>query len=530
MNILLVLIASANVPAYAEEIFPVRYNGKFRALLEEESLPVDLSLSLPSFTWPGKSPSNDIDVETKIIPQSFNIDEEVSQSDTMGSPTTAGMLPLCDELLDCMEIITGAPVDFGGAGKNDFCDLLLHIYQGNEGVTAICDFALLPEVPCKDCDPSDVNVETIPTTCMPKATVVYADDSGESTGYDAAVLSIVGTFIQNGKRARTNDDAVGLLVIVALGIARSAAALSEACGVAEEALTAGTCIAVKVAAATTLAALEIATDQISFHDGGIDSSEIAATLENTNNIIDQTCTITGMLDEILCPWGPGGSTFTVLRQGCDATDQNCDGEVDECAEDKVPPSLTLHTTIPDKSFKSTDEAFQFLQENLIVSDDCAVEFVTQIELPSDPSCCNCEFKVTTADVRCAIIIPSTATATKSFILKVDRAGPVINCGFFTQQDPFHVSGGFDPCGDLPVPFPGENDPLHIDKKTVGHGLFDVGLWYQIEVRAVLCSNHTQISVSDKNVRSLSLRLSSASARMYVIQEYFRSRFVFSAMS
>ena len=333
-------------------------------------------------------------------------------------------------------------------------------------MTAICDFALLPEVPCKDCDPSDVNVETILTTCMPKATVVYADDSGESTGYDVAVASIERTFIQNGKRARTTDDAVGLLVIVALGFARTAVALSEACGCVEEGLTFGLCIATKVTAATSLAALEIATDQISFHDGGIDSRKIAATLENTNNIFDQTCTITGMLDELLCPWGHGGSIFTVLCQGCDATDQNCDGEVDECAEDKVPPSLTLQTTISDKLFKSTDEAFQFLQENLIICDDCAVEFVTRIESPSDPSCCNCEFKVTTTDMRCTIITPNMATATKSFILKVDRAGPVINCGFFTQQDPFHVSGEFDPCGDLPVPFPGKNDPLHFDKKTV----------------------------------------------------------------
>ena len=495
MIILLFLVAAANVAAYAKEIFPVRYTGKFRALHEEESLPVDLSLPLTSFTGPSKSPSNDIDSETKsIIPQSFKIDEEVFTSDAQGSPTSS-LQNLCDELVHCMEILTGAPVDFHGANKDDVCDVLLNIYQGNEGVKAICDVALLPQEPCKDCGPSEVNIETIPTTCQPKADVVYYDDSGENKGYDVAVASIVGTFIKTGKRARTDADAVASLVIIALGIAREAVAASEACGFLAQAnpLTA-VCIGAKLAAAVTLAALSIVTDQINFHDSGIDGSEILATFQNTNNIVDQTCTITGMIDELLCPWGHDGSTFTVLRQGCDATDQNCNGEVDECAEDNVPPSLTLHTTIPDKPFKSTVEARQFLQENLIVSDDCAVNFVIEIDLPSG-ACCNCVFTVTIADTRCASITPSTATATKEFTLKVDSAAPVISCGYFVQQDPFHVLGGFDLCGGQPVPFPGVNDPLHIDKSSVGQGLFNVGLWYQIEVSAILRSleSHTNFS-------------------------------------
>jgi hypothetical protein len=511
MNILLLLVAAANVAAYAEDMFPVRYRGKLRELLKEEFLSVDFSIPLPSYSGPRKSLSNDIKLEPEIIPQSF--DKEVGQSDALGSPTPAGMrlsatnssnLSLCDELLDCMEIITGAPVDFSGVEKVDFCDALLYIYQGNKGVTAVCHVALLLKNPCEDCGPSDVDIETIPTACLPKAAVVYADDSGDGTGYDFAVASIVGTFIRDGKRSRTDDDSVGIFITTGLGAARVAAAASEACGALEEVATAGVCIAVKVAAYGLLASLEIVNDQISFHDGGIDSSEIAATLENTENIIDQTCTITGMLDKLLCPFGNGGPPFTVLRQGCDTTDQDCNGVVDECAEDKVPPSLTLQTAIPDKPFKSTNEAHQFLQEHLIVSDDCAVEFVTDIVLLSDASCCNCEFKVTTADVRCASSTPSTATATTNFIVKVDIAGPVINCGFFIQQDPFHVSVGFDPCGDLPVPFPGENDPLHIDKRYVGYGPFDIGLWYQIEVRAILCSFHTQNSDSEKKLFIVSI--------------------------
>ena len=126
-------------------------------------------------------------------------------------------ITLCDELLVCIEIITGAPVDLRGVEKDEFCDALLsNIYNGNErAVTAICDVAALIKDPCEDCGHYDDNTtETTilaAPTCLPKATVVYADDSGVDTGYDIAVASIVGTFIDNGKRSRTNDDAVGRL-------------------------------------------------------------------------------------------------------------------------------------------------------------------------------------------------------------------------------------------------------------------------------------------------------------------------------
>jgi len=382
-----------------------------------------------------------------------------------------------------------------GVEKDEFCDALLsNIYGGNErAVTAICDVAALIKDPCEDCGHYDDNTtETTilaAPTCLPKATVVYADDSGVDTGYDIAVASIVGTFIDNGKRSRTNDDAVGPTVIIALAAAKAAYAAGDACEAVPPIANAA-CVAAKVVLNEAVVALETIADQISFHDGGIDSSEIAATLENTIIILDQTCSMTQKLDKLLCPFGPDGATFTALRQGCDGVDQDCNGVVDECSEDKVPPSLTLRTPIPDKSFRSTDEARQFLQENVIISDDCAAEFQTSFVLLSEPNCCDCEFQVTTADERCVNENTPGATANINFIVKVDSAAPVINCGFFVQQDLFHVSGGFDPCGDLPVPFPGVNDPLHLDKRSVGQGLFKVGLWYQIEVSAVMCSNHT----------------------------------------
>ena len=446
-------------------------------------------------------------------------------NNALSSNTT---LALCDELLVCLEIIGGVPIDFGGTEKDEFCDALLNIYSGNKGVTAMCNVALLLVEPYNfgpyDDNTSETTILAAPT-CLQKATTIYPDASGPFTDYDLIVASIDGIYITTGKDTRTDADRVATFLL-GYFIAITAVAAAEAC---ELTIGSEACGVLRGAAAIPKAVLEITNTQINFQDGLINSSKILATFQNTNLILDQTCSMIAQtqsledtmntrfndvdealqhanakldqanakldqanqkLDEILCPFGPGGATFNALRQGCDGVDQDCNAVVDECAEDKVPPSLTLQTPIPDKPFKSTDEACRFLQENVIVSDDCAVEFVTEIGLPSDLSCCDCEFQVTTADARCVNENTPGATANRIFIVKVDRAAPVIDCGFFVQQDPFHVSGGFNPCGDLPVPFPGVNDPLHIDKSSVGQGLFKVGLWYQIEVSAVMCSNHT----------------------------------------
>jgi hypothetical protein len=48
-------------------------------------------------------------------------------------------ITLCEQLLDCIEIIIGAPVDYCGTEMDDFCDLLQYIYDGITGVNAICD-------------------------------------------------------------------------------------------------------------------------------------------------------------------------------------------------------------------------------------------------------------------------------------------------------------------------------------------------------------------------------------------------------
>ena len=226
----------------------------------------------------------------------------------------------------------------------------------------------------------------------------------------------------------------------------------------------------------------------SYHDNVIEAHE---KLDSIQRGIDEA---NEKLDRLLCPFGdPPGADFTVLGQGCDAADQNCNNVTDECAEDKVPPNIALKVPPPKKPFKSTQAALDFLFENVVVSDDCAVNFLKGFQLLNGPDCCDCQFLVTARDERCIQEDPSErgmAEASRVFLLQVDSNPPVITCGFNTQQDPFHVSGGFDPCGGLPVPFPTENDPLHIDKTCFGSCLFNVQLWYQIEVRerrqAVFC--------------------------------------------
>ena len=168
---------------------------------------------------------------------------------------------------------------------------------------------------------------------------------------------------------------------------------------------------VENAAVVVLGVLEIIKVQIDFHNGAIDAAKINDDMENGNLILEQTCTmfnfmetksneVNRKLDELLCPFGPGagGAAFTALCQGCVAINQDCNSAVDQCIKDKMPPSLTLQTPIPDKSFKSTNEACQLLQQKVIVYSDCATEFQTEIQLQNRPDYCDCEFQVRTADV------------------------------------------------------------------------------------------------------------------------------------
>jgi exonuclease VII small subunit len=188
-----------------------------------------------------------------------------------------------------------------------------------------------------------------------------------------------------------------------------------------------------------------------------------------------------LLNDILCPFKKNGVDFTVLGQGCDGEDQDCNQKVDECDEDKVPPTITL-TQKPPEIFKSIEEATMFLEEYLDASDDCAAVLDVSIEPPADPACCECTFRVTVADRRCSLEGTEASTVTETFILNVAaRNPPIVTCGFFSPQDPNHVSAEFDPCAGVSPPFPPQFDPLHIDQNCFEETLIDVNFWYQIGV-------------------------------------------------
>lgn len=74
-----------------------------------------------------------------------------------------------------------------------------------------------------------------------------------------------------------------------------------------------------------------------------------------------------------------------------AENEDCDCDVDECDEDKLPPSIELKTSIPSCPFMSTDNAESFLDENVVISDDCTTNLTHRIELISPIDCENCTF-------------------------------------------------------------------------------------------------------------------------------------------
>ena len=133
--------------------------------------------------------------------------------------------------------------------------------------------------------------------------------------------------------------------------------------------------------------------------------------------------------------------------GCDGIDQNRDGSIDDCEEDDIPPSLSIHSVplfsnprfpeipvIKKPVFSTVKNAEDFLLKNLVASDDCAADLNLDISSPS-ASCDTTLFEVTVTDPRCAAVNP-TQTLTKSFLLHVDDVPPTISAGFHTSLKVF----------------------------------------------------------------------------------------------
>jgi hypothetical protein len=209
----------------------------------------------------------------------------------------------CDDLIHCMQVITGTPIIIEAEDNEAACSFLVQAYGGSDGVTFICDAADLlssnltrkvKEVDTTSTDHAKTRFLTAPT-CQAPVDPQYADESGEGTGYDTAVASIVTTYLQDGKSQRANDDAVGILLVL-VGGGKEADAGFTACDAVVSAATFGACLAAKTASAVITASLELVYEQVAFHDGGIDSTEIKATYENSELILAQTCSIISQTD------------------------------------------------------------------------------------------------------------------------------------------------------------------------------------------------------------------------------------------
>mmetsp|Transcript_27601 Transcript_27601/g.51785 ORF Transcript_27601/g.51785 Transcript_27601/m.51785 type:complete len:604 (+) Transcript_27601:137-1948(+) len=163
-------------------------------------------------------------------------------------------------------------------------------------------------------------------------------------------------------------------------------------------------------------------------------------------------------------------------QGCDGIDNNYNCEIDECNEDKVPPTITLDSCcIPEKAFQSVEEAEQFLLEKVEITDDCAFNFTEPEVMLVECEGTHCTFSVTVSDANClppmdpvAPDTPGMPTGSAEFVLEViDPANSIsVTCGFFAS----------DGCSLYP-----EGEIVVIGDDYYGGGLVDVKFWYQIGV-------------------------------------------------
>lgn len=167
--------------------------------------------------------------------------------------------------------------------------------------------------------------------------------------------------------------------------------------------------------------------------------------------------------------------------GCDGVDQNGNGLLDDCDEDRSPPEIKL--LFPDKytmraseefegaivvtnpKFGSIEEAKLFLTENIEVSDDCATDLDVNVANMTVASCDMTLFRVSVSDPSCSDVNP-IQTVQKEFILFVDDLKPIVTIGF--DRSPIHLFSH------------GEKEYLHVMELSKS-AFTDVNFWYKVEV-------------------------------------------------
>ncbi|CAB9504115.1 expressed unknown protein [Seminavis robusta] len=173
------------------------------------------------------------------------------------------------------------------------------------------------------------------------------------------------------------------------------------------------------------------------------------------------------------------SRSTAQYAGCDGRDQDGDGAIDNCEEDKFPPSVLIRSSlkltddgetkhVESEVFSSAEKAVVSLRGALSVSDDCAAEEDLALNL-TVKGISECQAVISAAPIHWCNDVPVVGKI-QEFSVRVDTKPPVISCGF-------HASTA-----------PGKK-MLYVEDV---HEFFDAGLFLQVEDS---CSEKVDVDVS-----------------------------------
>ncbi|MCH7872171.1 MAG: hypothetical protein IID33_10780 [Planctomycetes bacterium] len=148
-----------------------------------------------------------------------------------------------------------------------------------------------------------------------------------------------------------------------------------------------------------------AVDHIAFCDAAVDAAEIEGSYERLGHFhADWTCKF------------PGDATTSRSGHGCNGIDENCDGEIDECAEDTFGPVVFIDHSVTLTCYDDATKAAEAVALAVKAWDDC--QNVTIDPPVVNGAECDVTVAVTVTD-DCGN--PTTATTT----VRIDGNGPTI---------------------------------------------------------------------------------------------------------